>query len=143
VWSNRIGRQFHLFADLSWDDVLPSRKSTNSFDIFYNDTVDSWKSKLSQMITTSSTETELISATYCDTKIVFLRKLAQELGFVEVSPTIMFEVNNGAIAIGNSGHFKGSSKHIDLYFFFLSDYISREFFKFERVDTKLHLQSRE
>ena len=86
-------------------------------------------------------ESELISTTYCTTKVAFLRKLVQELGFVEVSPTIIFEVNNGAIAIGNSGHLKKRiSKHIDLYFSFLSDYISREFFKFERVDTKLHLQ---
>jgi hypothetical protein len=62
--------------------------------------------------------------------------LAQELGFVQVSPTIIFEDNNGAIAIDNSGHFKGRSKHIDLCFFFLSDYISRGLIKFERVDTK-------
>ena len=62
--------------------------------------------------------------------------MAQELEFVQLSPTIIFEDNNGAIAIGNSGHFKGRSKLIDLRFFFLSDYISRGLVKFERVDTK-------
>jgi hypothetical protein len=31
---------------------------------------------------------------------------------------------------------KGCSKHIDLYFFFLSDYISRGLVKFEIVNTK-------
>ena len=53
-----------------------------------------------------------------------------------MSPTIIFEDNNGAIVIGNTGHFKGRSKHIDLRFFFLSDYISRGLVKFERVDSK-------
>jgi hypothetical protein len=96
----------------------------------------SWKTKLSAIITTSSTEAELISAAYCAAEVAFIRKLAQELGFVQVSPTIIFEDYNGAIALGNSGHFKGRSKHIDLRFFFLSDYISRGLVKFERVDSK-------
>ena len=77
-------------------------------------TVVSWKTKISAIIATSSTETELISVPYCAAEVDFLRKLAQELGFVQVSPTIIFEDNNGAIALGNSGHFKGRSKHIDL-----------------------------
>jgi hypothetical protein len=96
----------------------------------------SWKTKLSTIIVTSSTEVERISAAYIPAEIAFLRKLAQELGFVQESPTIIFEDNNGAIPLGNSGHFKGRSKHIDLRFFFLNDYISRGLVKFERVDSK-------
>ena len=96
----------------------------------------SWKTKLSAIIATSSTEAELISAAYCAAEVAFLRKLAQELGFVQVSPTIIFEDYNGAIALGTSGHFNGCSKHIDLRFFFLSDYISRGLIKFERVDSE-------
>ena len=54
----------------------------------------SWKTKLSAIIATSSTEAELISVAYCAAEIVFLRNLAQELGFVQLSPTIIFEDNN-------------------------------------------------
>jgi len=96
----------------------------------------SWKTKLSAIIATSSTEAELISAAYCAAEVAFLRKLAQELGFVQVSPTVIFEDINGTIAIGKTSHFKGRSKHIDLRFFFLSDYISWGLVKFERVDSK-------
>ena len=127
--------QFHTFADSSWAEVVPSRKSTNCYHIFCNNAVVSWKTKLSAIIATSSTEAELISAAYCSAEIAFLRKLAQELGFAQVSPTIIFEDNNGAMALGKSGHFKGCSKHIDLRYFFLTDYISRGLVKFERVDT--------
>ncbi len=48
--------EFHSFADSSWVDILPSRKSTNSYGIFYNNAVVSWKTKLSTIIATSSTE---------------------------------------------------------------------------------------
>ena len=40
------------------------------------------------------------------------------------------------IALGNSGHFKVRSRHIDLSYMFLSDYIARGLVKFERVDLK-------
>ena len=105
--------QFHSFADSSWADIVPSRKSTNCYHIFCNNAVVSWKTKLSAIIATSSTEAELISAAYCSAEIAFLRKLAQELGFAQVSPTIIFEDNNGAMTFGKSGHFKGCSKHIE------------------------------
>ncbi len=42
---------------------------------------------------------------------------------------------SGCIALGNIGHFKGLSRHIDLRYMFLSDYIARGLVKFERVDS--------
>ena len=86
--------QLHSYADSSWEDVLSSRKSTNSYDIFLNNAVVSWKTKLSAILATS-TEAELISAAHCAAEVVFLRKLAEELGFHQVSPTIIYEDNNG------------------------------------------------
>ncbi len=56
--------QFHLFTDSSGVDGLPSRKLTNSYDIFCSNTVVSWKTKLSAIVATLSTETEIISAAY-------------------------------------------------------------------------------
>ena len=41
----------------------------------------------------------------------------QELGFVQVSLTVIYEDNNGYIVLGNSGHFKERSNHIDLRLF--------------------------
>jgi hypothetical protein len=102
--------QFHSFTDSSWDEIVPSRKSTNSYDIFCNNAVVSWKTKLPQIIDTSSSEVELISASYFTPEIAFLRKLDQEIGFVQVSPTIIFEDNNGEISIVNLGHVKGVFK---------------------------------
>jgi hypothetical protein len=87
--------QFHSFADSSWVDVIPSRKSTNSYDIFCNNAVVSWKTKLSAIIAISSTEAELISAAYCAAEVAFIRKLAQELGFVQVSQTIFLRIIMG------------------------------------------------
>jgi len=71
--------QFHSFADSSWADVIPSRKSTNSYDIFCNNAVVSWKTKLSAIIATSSTEAELISAAYCAAEVAFFESWLKNL----------------------------------------------------------------
>ena len=62
--------------------------------------------------------------------------MAQELAFVQTSPTITFEDNNDAIALDNSDHFKGRSHRIELRFSLLSNHISQGLVKFERVDPK-------
>jgi hypothetical protein len=67
--------QFHSFANSSWTDILPFHKSTNSSDVFFNNAVVSWKIKLYSSIGASSTESELISAVYCVTEVVFLSKV--------------------------------------------------------------------
>ncbi len=62
-----------------------------------NNAVVSWKTNLSVILTTSSIETEMISVAHCDTEVVFLRKLAEELGFNQVSPDVIYEDNNDCI----------------------------------------------
>ncbi len=89
----------------------------------------SWKTTLSAIITTSSTEAELISAAYCAIEVVFLRKLDQELGFVQVSPTIIFEDNNGLLHLairviltpGRSKHLEYQIKPFRLVFACITD----------------------
>jgi hypothetical protein len=43
------------------------------------------------IIVTSSTEAELNSVAYCVAEVAFIRRLDQELGSVQVSPTIIFQ----------------------------------------------------
>jgi hypothetical protein len=51
----------------------------------------------------------LMLPTYC-------RKLAKELGFLQLRPTIIHEDNVGAVhkQLAESGNFKGRSKHLAL-----------------------------
>jgi hypothetical protein len=68
------------FADSSWADVKPSRKSTNCHYILCNNALVHWCSKIASILATSTTEAELISAASCDQHVAFCRKLADELG---------------------------------------------------------------
>jgi hypothetical protein len=74
------------FADSSWTDVKPSRKSTNYHHILYNNALVHWCSKIASILTTSTTEAELINVASCAQDVTFCRKLVYELSLRDSFP---------------------------------------------------------
>ena len=114
--------EFESWVDSSWADVKPSRKSTSHY-ILCNNALVHRRSKVASILTTSTTEAAVISAARCSQDVVFCRKLANELGFTETKPTVLWEDNNGCLSLARTGHYRGRSKHFALRFQFISDYI--------------------
>jgi hypothetical protein len=106
--------EIYAYSDASWADVVPQRKSSLSYLIFCNNAVFSWKASLSSVFAMSSAEAELIALCACAADVAYCRKLANELGFLQLRPTIIHEDNLGAKQIAESGNFKGRSKHFEL-----------------------------
>ena len=128
--------EFGTWADSSWADVKPSRKSTSCHYIMCNNALVHWRSKVASVLATSTTEAELISAASCAQDVAFCRKLANELGFVQTKPTILWEDNKGCLSLAKSGHYRGRSKHFALRFQFISDYIDRGILELRHIPTK-------
>ena len=104
----------YAYADASWADVIPSRKSTYCYLLFCNNAVFSWKSAVAPILALSTAEAEMIALCCAAQEIAFCRKLANELGFWQLSPTTIYEDNLGAKAIAETGYFRGRSKHYQL-----------------------------
>ena len=117
--------ELYAFSDASWADVVPSRKSSYSYFIFCNGAAFSWKSATATTLAMSSTEAELIALCACAADIAYCRRLANELGFHQWRPTVIHEDNRGAKQLAESGNFRGRSKHFELRWRFLTDYIRR------------------
>ena len=128
--------EFESWADSSWADVKPSRKSTSCHYIACNNALVHWRSKVASILATSTTEAELISAASCSQDVAFCRKLANELGFVQTKPTVLHEDNNGCLSLARTGHYRGRSKHFALRFQFISDFIDRGLLNLRYVASK-------
>ena len=105
-------------ADSSYADCKPSRKSTMAYGLFVNNAVFSWKSCLSSIVATSTCEAELMAYCSCACEVLYARKLAAELGFCQLSPTKIYEDNEGAMVLVKNMHLRNRSKHIALRFSF-------------------------
>lgn len=131
--------EIFAYSDASWADVVPQRKSSLSYLIFCNNAVFSWKSSLSSVLAMSSAEAELIALCACAADVAYCRKLANELGFLQLRPTIIHEDNLGAKQIAESGNFKGRSKHFELRWRFLHHYINRGIISIKAIKRDIQL----
>ena len=104
-----------------------------------NNAVFSWKASLSSVLAMSSAEAELIALCACAADVAYCRKLVNELGFLQLRPTIIHEDNLGAKQIAESGNFKGRSKHFELRWRFLHHYINRGIVSIKAVKRDLQL----
>ena len=103
-------------ADSSFADTKPLRKSTFCYQLFVNNAVFSWKAGLSSIVATSTCEAELMAFVSCACEVVYARKLAGELGFPQLTPTKIYEDNQGALVLVDKMHLRNRSKHIGLRF---------------------------
>jgi len=62
----------------------------------------------------SQTSSHMISQ-----EAIFLRKLANELGFIQTHPTIIYEDCESAVALSKENRFRKRSKHIDVRWSFI------------------------
>ena len=105
--------ELYAYADSSWADVIPARKSTYSYFLMLNNAAISWRSALSSTIATSTAAAELIALCSCAQEVAWARKFLSELGFPQLAPTTIFEDNAAAKAIAEQSNFKGKNKHFD------------------------------
>jgi hypothetical protein len=75
----------------------------------------------------------------CAVDVAYYRKLANELGFLQLGPTVIHEDNLGAKKIAESGNFKGRSKHFELRWRFLNHYINRGIVSIKAIKRELQL----
>jgi hypothetical protein len=104
--------QLGAYADSSWADVIPARKSTYSYVLMLNNAAVSWRSALSTTLATSTAAAELIALCSCAQEVAWARKFLSELGFPQLAPTTIFEDNAAAKAIAEQSNFKGKNKHL-------------------------------
>ncbi|CAL2229170.1 unnamed protein product [Prunus armeniaca] len=81
----------------------------------------SWSSKKQQVVTLSTTEAEFTAAASCACQAVWLRRLLEELGYVQQSPTLIHCDNISTIKLSRNPMLHGRSTHIDIRFHFLRD----------------------
>lgn len=111
------------FSDADWGGDIVDLRSTTGFCIFLGNTLISWKVSKQKTVARSSTEAEFRSLAAATTDIIWLRRLVTEFGVSLSSPTKLFCDNLSAIALASNPIFHACTKHIEIDFHFVRDYI--------------------
>ena len=81
----------------------------------------SWKSKMQQCVTLSSTEAEYVAASQCVSEMEFVRKVVESMELKVQLPMILYVDNTGAIDLDENWSTTGRTKHIDIQFHYLRE----------------------
>ena len=102
------------YANASFADTIPHRHSSVGFVFMLNGAAISWRASRTTLIVLNAAEAELYRLSSATQEAIYLRKVCIELGFLQNSPTIMYEDCQATVALSKENRFCNRSKHISL-----------------------------
>jgi len=109
----------HGYADASFADTIPHWHSSVGYVFLLNRAAISWRASRTTSIVFNAAEPELYSLPSATQGAIYLREVCIELGFLQNSPTIMYEDCQAAVALSKENRFRNRSKHISLRWSFV------------------------
>lgn len=109
------------WSDSDWGGDS-TRRSTSGFIFNLGSGMITWSAKRQPTVALSTCEAELIGQTQATKEAIWLRSLLKELGHEQVSATVIYGDNQGAIALSKNPHgYHARSKHIDIQHKFVTE----------------------
>jgi hypothetical protein len=99
-----------------------TRRSVTGFTVMLGGAAIAFKTKLQKVVTTSSTEAELV-ATFTAAKVIcYLRSILTDLGYPPSGPTVLHEDNQAILDIVNKEVPSECTHQVDIQYFALQDW---------------------
>lgn len=109
------------YADADWANDRDTRRSTTGYAFMLGGGCVSWGSKLQPTVALSSSEAEYMGTTPAVQEALVQRQLLCDLHLKQEQPTIIFEDNQGCIAMSNNPVMLKRTKHIDVRYHFIRE----------------------
>ena len=127
------------YADSDWATCTKTRRSFTGVCIFLAGGVIAYKTKFQPTVALLSTEAEFMAACDVGRMCLFIRSILWDLDIPQETATIAYEDNNGCTAMGNSQKPTSRTRHIDIKYFALCEWIERDYIHLERLDTAVNM----
>jgi hypothetical protein len=101
------------WADADWAACKATRRSTSGYISTLNGGALSWKCRQQKSVATSTSEAEYVAASRASDDIMFLRRVLDEAGERQTTPTPLYEDNRGCRMMSENPVANDRSKHID------------------------------
>lgn len=132
---NSQGLELYAYSDSDWANDVETRRSTTGYVCMLNGAAVSVGSKLQATVALSSTEAEYMALCAATQDVVYMRRLLEELGVKQKGSTIIFEDNQGCIALAENPVHHQRTKHIDVRYHFIRERVESGEIKIVYVPT--------
>jgi hypothetical protein len=128
----------HAFADSDWATCPKTRRSMTGITIKLAGGTISYKTRLQPTIALSSTEAEYMAACDAGKQILYVRSILWDLNVPQHAATIIYEDNDACTAMANAQKPTTRTRHMDIRYFALADWVERDLIFLERIDTSIN-----
>ena len=132
------GKSLQVFgySDADWAACVDTRRSMTAYIFFAAGGPISWKSKIQPTVALSSTEAEYMALTAAAQEAMGLRYLQLEFGIASDEPVLIYEDNQGAIAMSVNPVLHKTSKHISIKQHFIREKVQNGDVRLEYIHTE-------
>ena len=113
------------YSDADHGGDKDSGYSTGSYVIKMGTGTVSWRSKLQDVVSLSTTEAEYIAGVHAGQELIWFHNLFEELGYSFSGPHTLFIDNQSAIAFSHNPAHHGRMKHLDRKHLWLRDQVCK------------------
>ena len=119
------GIRLVVYKNSNWADSVADRKSTFGCCFNLGSTAVSWFNQKQKSVALSSVEAEYMAASLASCEALWPRKLLVNLFGQELRPTVIYCDNQSCIQLSENPVFHDRSKHIEIRYHFIRDYVQR------------------
>lgn len=127
------------FSDSDWGGDIDTRRSTTGYLFTFDGNAITWGSRLQPTVALSSAESEYMAMSSAVQEAIHLRQLLKDLGFEQRESTVIFEDNQGCIALSGNPVFHKRTKHIDIRFHFIRERVASGEVEIQYISTEHQL----
>jgi hypothetical protein len=98
-----------------------------------------YKTQFQPTIAGSSTEAEYMSAYFTGKMILFVRSVLWDLGVPQEAATILYDDNDVCTAMANAQKPTPRTRHMDIKYFSLSEWVERDLMLLEHINISINL----
>jgi hypothetical protein len=124
------------YSDADYAGNVDDRHSTTGNIFFMSGGPVSWLSKKQPVVALSTSEAEYVALSMATQEATWLRRLLSELNAGDVKPTLIYEDNQGAIAIAKNPVAHSKMKHIDVKYHYVREAIQNKIVTLEYCPTE-------
>lgn len=133
LYYTKEGSKITGYCDADWANDPEDRRSCTGYTFIFQNGSIAWNSCKQQTVALSTAEAEYMAMASASQEALWLRQLQAELHQSEEEALTINCDNQSAIRLASTDCYKPRTKHIDIRFHFLREYVIKSVIKFEYV----------
>ena len=129
----------HGFFDADWAACPLTRRSMGGDCLRLAGGTIAYKARLQPTVAQSSTESEYMEASDGGRMLLFVRSILWDLGIPQCAASIAYEDNDACTAMANAQKPTARTRHMDVKYHVLAEWVERDLIHLERVHTSKNM----